>query len=179
MVDDIDMTLITRDYFALFGLAIDYEVNKTQLNTKLHEVQQHFHPDKFVDQELDVRDQILQISSHINHAYNTLINPLLRAIYLLELNGIKLNLAHETKFSHEFLLEQISLREAIEDAQIARDLDQLEVLELEIKCKVQQLADALRDNFIGRDYTQVTELIKQLAFYDKLLTTLNNLIGEL
>lgn len=170
--------LLKLNYYELFELPQNFTIDIAQLTNKMRQLQQEYHPDNFAnDAELLARS--LAISSHINHAYNTLLAPQSRAIYLLQLHDVGVDLVHDTKFTSEFLFKQIELREAIEEAEDQQDIDKLEELESITKQAANELVAQITNEFALSNYSIIIELIKQLAFYNKLTQVIDNIISNL
>lgn len=102
-----------QNYFEIFQFEVDFQVDPDALSERYRELQLSVHPDKFANATEHVKRLSMQWATQINSAYNTLKVPLSRAIYLLELNGIKI--ASNPILDPVFLLEQIELREELED----------------------------------------------------------------
>ncbi|WP_428608295.1 co-chaperone HscB [Sedimenticola sp.] len=106
----------SKNYFELFGLPVGYIVDTDQLSTHYRELQRAVHPDRFANSTEQERRLSMQGSVRINEAYETLKDPVLRAGYLLSLNGINMEHGQETTRDAVFLMEQMELREELEAA---------------------------------------------------------------
>ncbi len=139
-----DLTKILRqNCFEVFDLPLQYKVDSDTLNSRYQELQKQLHPDKFInhpDSSLSIR-----ISAHINDAYNTLNSPLLKAIALLEQNGIILDLNVDKQLPATVLMEQMELYEEIEDAN--HDIDQLNTLAAKLAENISKLSDKIGLDF--------------------------------
>ena len=62
-----------------------------------------------------------QMAAQINAAYQSLKSPLERGRYLLKLSGIALDDEKDTQMDPAFLMEQMELREQLEEALTAAD----------------------------------------------------------
>lgn len=171
--------LLKQNYFELFGLQQDYRVDLRELQDNLRTLQKQYHPDNFAAESAEITNQALVLSSQINQAYTTLSEPLSRAIYLLQLHGITVDLVHDTKFSNEFLMAQIELREQISEAEDSGDFDALEEIEKNLAKESNSLAVKIGESFTIGQYQQITELIKQLAFYNKLEQLVANILSSM
>jgi molecular chaperone HscB len=171
--------LLKQNYFELFGLQQDYRVDLRELQDNLRALQKQYHPDNFAAESAEITNQALVLSSQINQAYTTLSEPLSRAIYLLQLHGITVDLVHDTKFSNEFLMAQIELREQISEAEDSGDFDALEEIEKNLAKESNSLAVKIGESFTIGQYQQITELIKQLAFYNKLEQLVANILSSM
>ncbi len=171
--------LLKQNYFELFGLQQDYRVDLRELQDNLRALQKQYHPDNFAAESAEITNQALVLSSQINQAYTTLSEPLSRAIYLLQLHGITVDLVHDTKFSNEFLMAQIELREQISEAEDSGDFDALEEIERNLAKESNSLAVKIGESFTIGQYQQITELIKQLAFYNKLEQLVANILSSM
>jgi molecular chaperone HscB len=171
--------LLKQDYFELFGLTPDYQIDLNELQNKLRTLQKQYHPDNFAAEGAEVINQALVISSQINQAYTTLSEALARAIYLLQLQGVVVDLVHGTKFSSEFLMTQIELREQISEAEDSGDFDGLEQIEQNLQHESAIIIAKIGELFTTANYAEITELVKQLAFYKKLEQLVANILGSL
>jgi molecular chaperone HscB len=104
----------SKNYFELFGLPVEYVVDAEQLAAHYRELQKSVHPDRFANATEQERRLSMQGAVRINEAHETLKDPILRARYLLQLNGIEIDNQIETTHDAVFLMEQLELREALE-----------------------------------------------------------------
>ena len=105
----------SKNYFELFGLPVDYILDNAQLAERYRELQSAVHPDRYASAPEQERRISMQGSIRINEAYEALKDPLLRARYMLLLHDIDMDADHRTTQDAAFLMEQLELREALED----------------------------------------------------------------
>jgi molecular chaperone HscB len=106
-------SLLTKNFFELFQLPPVYSIDTSDLVLRYRELQQAVHPDRFVTASAPDRRLSMQCATHVNEAFQTLKHPLSRARYLLELRGFAVD--QSTAMPADFLLEQMSLREQIDE----------------------------------------------------------------
>ena len=135
---------LKQNYFELFGLEPVFEIDIKQLNSVHQSLQATYHPDRFVNSTEQEKRLSVQLASWINEAFETLSKPVKRARYMLEISGLELNDESETTIDKTFLMEQISLREEIDECR--SDADPL-------KC-CDGIADNLKSNArqLGSDF---------------------------
>lgn len=111
---------LQQNHFEIFGLPQAYDVDRQALTKRYRELQQEFHPDRFAAKS--EREQMLsmQYAAQINEANNTLKDPVARAQYLLQLAGVEIN-PEQTTADGEFLMQQMVLRERLDDVRDAAD----------------------------------------------------------
>jgi molecular chaperone HscB len=112
---------LTTDYFELFGLPLSYEVDHARLSEEYRRLQQQYHPDRFANASEQERRISLQMASRLNEGNRVLRDPIARARYMLELIGVDLGTDNQTVRDPAFLMEQMELREALEEAQQGED----------------------------------------------------------
>lgn len=138
---------LTQNYFELFDLPVTTEVDPALLSERYRELQRQTHPDRFAAASEHEQRLALQYTTLINEAYEVLGSDLKRAIYLLEQHEIQLNETENTQVEPGFLMEQIELREALEEISTTDDasieLDQLGL-------KVDAIIKALNEEFASR-----------------------------
>jgi len=102
-----------QNYFQIFQLDVSFQVNLEQLSQRFQELQLKVHPDKFVVASDQEKRLAVQWATQINAAFDTLKQPLSRAIYLLKLRQI--DLEANPNLSPVFLMGQVELRETLDE----------------------------------------------------------------
>ena len=103
------------DHFNIFTFAKEYPIDLAELERGYQAQQQQFHPDRFATRSTKERRYSLEHVTRLNKAYQTLKDPLLRSIYLLELSGYQAPEDGKGAASDPmFLMEVMELREQLE-----------------------------------------------------------------
>lgn len=109
------------DHFELFGISRQFDLDVTALSTQFRELQRQFHPDKFATSSERDRLMAVQKAAQINDAFQVLKQPISRAEYLLSLKGVDIRNEQNTMQDPMFLMEQMELREALEEIESSSD----------------------------------------------------------
>lgn len=155
------------NYFALFQLPEQYDVDLLKLSEQYRELQRVVHPDRFVNASAQESLLAQQKATLINDAYHVLRDDLRRAQYLLQLKDV--DCLQDRVCDPMFLMEQMELREELEAVSASHDLDRLSVLfsraqQLQLACKEQ-----LRVHFSSPDDLQAAcDDVFKLQFLNKL-----------
>ena len=140
---------LQSDDFELFGLVRQFAQDRAAIDLRWKELQREAHPDKFAAQGASAQRVAMQWSVRINEAYQRLKDPLKRATYLCELNGVPVNAESNTAMPSEFLVQQMEWREALDDAsslaEIAGLNDSVTQSRLATLLKCEQMIDAAQD----------------------------------
>ncbi len=110
------------DHFTLFGLLPTFDVDPAALRQKYLRISRDVHPDHHADGGAALS---MHVSAQLNEAYRVLLDPLLRAEYLLELAGGK-SAAEDKSVPPDVLATTLELRELIADARATDDQPALE-----------------------------------------------------
>src|SRR6185436_1830333 len=114
---------LTSNHFDLCGRAPAFSLGVVRLEAAYRDIQSKVHPDRFAHAGDAERRASMQMTTRVNEAYRTLRSPVQRAKYLLELNGVDVAFETNTAMPREFLVEQMELREKLEEAKKGSDLD--------------------------------------------------------
>lgn len=159
------MNLQSTD-FELFAVPPRFAQDAAQLDARWKELQRQVHPDKFAAQGAAAQRVAMQWSARINEAYRRLKDPLNRAAYLCELNGAPIDAESNTAMPAEFLMQQMELREAVDDAVDAAAMDEIgrqsATLKREMLLKLEQQMDA------QHDWPAAAQTVRALMFLDRL-----------
>jgi len=156
-----------QNHFELFQLPARFDVDMDALDSAYREIQGRVHPDRFVNASDAEKRVAMQWATRANEAYQTLRNPMLRARYLCELNGVDLQTESNTAMPMDFLMQQMELRETLGDARAAKDAEALDELDAlvagEKKSRLAQVGQLLD----AGDYGQAAQGVRALMFLDK------------
>ena len=111
--------------FALFQLPQQYAIDLISLEQSWKALQRHAHPDMHAQADASAQRLSMQWSVRINEAYQRLKNPVKRAAYLCELLGVPIAAETNTAMPTEFLVQQITWREALDSADSPAEMDAL------------------------------------------------------
>jgi len=159
-----------QSYFQLFGLPEQFEVDLASLATAFRERQATYHPDRFVNADDKERLLAVQSTGFINEAHDALKSPRLRSRYLLTLKGIEFDDEIDTTSDGMFLMQQMEMREALEDAQNASDdpeeaLDAVEKVGKEVKALSNALQNDFKTHYESDDFIAAKEAVLKMKFF--------------
>ena len=158
-----------QNHFELFGLAPAYSLDAVALERAYMDIQQKVHPDRHASGGDAERRAAMQWTTRANEAYRTLKDPLERARYLLELNGVDVAFETNTAMPGDFLMQQLELREGIEEAAAKKDAAALDSLRAGLDT-LRHAIEAELASFIDekRDYAGASGLVRKLKFLERL-----------
>ena len=123
------------------------------------------HPDRYAHAGEAERRASMQMTTRVNEAYRVLRSPVRRAKYLLELNGVDVAFETSTAMPPEFLVEQMELREQLEEATTGSELDalarELAADRSALEAQIEETIDGRRDHAAARD------LVRKLMFLER------------
>ena len=155
-----------KNHFELFGLTPAYALDAEHLDRAYRDIQARVHPDRFANSGDAERRASLQMTTEVNEAYRTLKSPVRRASYLLQLNGVDTGFETNTVMPPQFLMEQMEMRENLEDA---RDSASLGLLEKDLLSRKRTMEAQIAECIDGRhDYNSASDLVRKLMFLEKL-----------
>jgi molecular chaperone HscB len=155
-----------QSHFELFGLPAAFTVEADRLEQSYRDIQSKVHPDRFAHAGDAERRASLQWTTRVNEAYRTLKDPVQRAKHLLELHGVDVAFETNTAMPPEFLMQQMELRETLEEAKDAAALD---ALRSDLRKQKQNLQAAIGEAIDSRkDYNAAAGLVRKLQFLDRL-----------
>ena len=163
----------TQSYFKLFGLSEQFALDTSTLSTAFRELQAKYHPDRFVNADDQERRIAVQSTGFINEANETLKSSRLRARYLLTLKGVEFDDEIDTTSDGVFLMQQMEMRESLEDAQNASDdpeeaLDAVEKVGKEVRALSQSLQNSFESAYQQENLVGAKEAVLKMKFFERL-----------
>jgi len=157
--------LTSSSHFELFGLPPVFSLDQEMLDKAYRDIQSQVHPDRFAHAGDAERRASLQWTTRVNEAFQTLKNPVSRARHLLELQGVDVAFETNTAMPAEFLVQQMEIREKLEEAKKSTDLDllsrELSVERSEIETKIKEKIDD------KQDFAGASDLVRKLMFLER------------
>jgi len=157
---------LTSSHFELFGLPAVFSLDQEMLEKAYRDIQSQVHPDRFAHAGDAERRASLQWTTRVNEAYRILKSPVQRGKHLLELHGVDVAFETNTAMPPEFLMQQMELREKLEEAKDAGGLDDLRKSLLSDRRYLEaQVAQAIDSD---KDYKGAADLVRKLQFLHRL-----------
>ena len=106
--------IVSMEYFSLFDLSVQLEVDKKELRARYLDLSRRFHPDYFATASAEAQQEALDATAQLNKAFKTLSNREETIRYVLQQKSL---LADEEKYSlsPDFLMEMLEINEAVAD----------------------------------------------------------------
>lgn len=170
-------------YFELFAVPVDYNVDLVTVNKHYLELQRAVHPDRHAN--ASSRDKLLAVqnTAEINDALQTLKHPVKRAEYMLSELGVDIRAEQQTLQDPMFLMQQMELREELEELETASDPDTaIASFEAQIKQLDKQYSHELATQLASTDeqqWQQAADNIRKLKFVYKLRDELERIEDSL
>ena len=156
-----------KTHFELFQLPQRFVIDLQALDKAYHEVQSQAHPDRFASATDAEKRVAMQWATRANEAYQTLKNPLARATYLCELNGVDLQTESNTAMPPNFLMQQMEWREALEEARASKDIGALESLDADLRAAKKAELAGIEQTLDAADFAQAAQRVRRLMFIER------------
>jgi molecular chaperone HscB len=173
----------SKNYFDLFGLPISYIVDGNALYERYRDLQRVVHPDRFANASEQERRLSVQSAALINEAFEILKDPIARAGYLLSLHGVEMDALNESTQDMAFLMQQMELREELEEVRAQADpyqaiIDLRGRINKQINTLVAQLA-VFFETPTQEQLQDACEVLRKMRFLQKLHTEAERVEAEL
>lgn len=162
------------NYFKLFNIPQSFKINQKSLSKNFYKLQSQYHPDLFIRDSKLKKKIALEKSIEINKGYRTLKDFLTRAIYLLSLNGFKINKESILLQNNTILVNHFSLCEEL-DCLKKKQFNESNINDFlkKIEKKISESEKNVEVEFNKKNYKKVIKIIGELLFLKKLKINLH------
>jgi len=168
---------IDSDDFELFGVPRRFEQDAAALDARWRTLLSEAHPDRFVSEGASAQRLAMQWAVRINEAHRRLKDPLKRAAYLCELQGVPVNAEDNTSMPGSFLMQQMEWREALDEAP---GLAGVEALAAEVAVHREQALSELRALIDDRhDHVAAAQQVRALMFVERFASDVDSRLEAL
>ncbi len=156
------------NYFELFGIPPGFNVESARIESKYRELQSLLHPDRYATAGAQEKRLAVQGAALVNQAYAVLTDDCTRAAYLLELKGVEFNDEPDTVNDPDFLMEQMALRETLEQSVAAADpAVALAQLERDANARMAEWSEHFKRTYADGDFAVAREAVLKMKFIKK------------
>ena len=157
--------------YEIFNLKQCYLIDNEELELKYYDLQNIFHPDKFINSAEKEKEISAYESSNINNAYNLLLNNVERIKILLKLKGYNTNSNSEKSFTDKNLLEEIM--ELQNRCMSVENENEKVKIKTEIMEKIKIIESEINQNFEKKEFFEIKNLSVKLSYLEKIKKNLN------
>ncbi|KAM9858314.1 iron-sulfur cluster co-chaperone protein HscB [Aulostomus maculatus] len=112
-------------YFKIMNCDCTFALDTQKLQKRYLQLQRSLHPDNFSQRSVREREYSEHQSALVNKAYKTLLKPLSRGLYMLELKGVTIEDGTDSGTDSEFLMELMEINEALDEAQTPEEASKI------------------------------------------------------
>lgn len=171
------------DYFEFYELPISFHPDQQLVRQKFYELSKKYHPDFYINEDQAKQDEVLELSTLNNKAFQVLKDPQKILHYVLSLKG-QLQDGEHYVLPQGFLVEMMDVNEALMELEFEPEAGKLE----EVKAQIAQIEQALHqeletltvsfDQQQGNEETKL-KAIKDLYYRNKYLQRLAESLAKL
>ena len=164
------------DYFSLFQIKPQFNIDRQALESAYLTVQKQVHPDLHAGGSDAEKRVSMQMATLANSAYRTLMNPIQRGLYLCSRHGVDPQLETNTAMPASFLMQQMEWRETLDD--VRHDSAGLEQLYAEVEQTKKNVLKEVEQAIDGEhNFESAAQKLRALLFIDKFSAELEEAIS--
>lgn len=162
------------DYFSFYDLPISFSPDEAFIKAKFYELSKKYHPDFFINEPSERQQEVLELSTLNNKAYQVLRDPQKRLQYILELKD-QIYEGEQYVLPQSFLMDMMDINEALMELEFDPDPSRMQ----ELKNKVSDVETELMKDLNGltsrfdalesSDDAELLAAIKDLYYRNKYL----------
>jgi molecular chaperone HscB len=150
------------DYFEFYGIPESFKPDTALLKKKFYELSKQYHPDFYANEDESKQQEILELSTLNNKAYQTLSDPYKRLEYILKTHELLLEGA-KPQLPSDFLMEMMDINERLMEVDDAEQLGHLTGEVLAIEGDINESLTGLTADYETLNDTAKEERLNEIA----------------
>ena len=148
------------NYFELYGIDEAFDIDEALVKRKFYELSKKYHPDFYINEDEAKQQEILELSTLNNKAYQVLSDPAKRLAYILRLHEL-ISDGAKPQLPADFLMEMMDINERLMEIDNKEDLGH-------VTAEVLAIESDINDELAGltKDYEQLTDTAKENRLND-------------
>jgi len=148
------------NYFDFYELPESFDLNDADIKKKFYQLSKKYHPDFHANENEEKQQEILELSTLNNKAYQTLGDPAKRLEYILRLHNL-VSEGAKPQLPSDFLMEMMDINERIMEVDSAEELGSITAEVLAFEGDMNEELSALTT-----DYTHLDDTAKESRLND-------------
>jgi molecular chaperone HscB len=171
------------NYFELYELPISFNPDQDAIKRMFYALSKKYHPDFYINESSEKQDEVLELSTLNNKAFQVLKDPQKRLHYILSLKG-QLVEGENYTLPQDFLMEMMDVNETLMELQFDKDEEKLKAVRNEVAQIEKTLLDELQaltisfDTHNGSDGEILLKSIKDLYYRNKYLVRIKESLSK-
>ncbi|XP_073322038.1 iron-sulfur cluster co-chaperone protein HscB [Pagrus major] len=149
-------------FFKIMDCDHTFTLDTQKLQKRYLQLQRSLHPDNFSQKSAKEQEYSEIQSALVNKAYKTLLKPLSRGLYMLELEGMPVEEGTDSSADSEFLMELMEINEALDEAQTPEAANRIGQ---DTKGKLADLTKEIDAALLKGDLQTAKALLAQMKYY--------------
>ncbi|XP_042343589.1 iron-sulfur cluster co-chaperone protein HscB [Plectropomus leopardus] len=149
-------------YFKIMDCDYTFTLDTHKLQKRYLQLQRSLHPDNFSQRSVKEQEYSESHSALVNKAYQTLLKPLSRGLYMLELEGMGIEDGTDSGVDSEFLMELMEINEALDEAQTPEEANNIGQ---DTKGKLAVLTEEIDAALLKGELQAAKVLLAQMKYY--------------
>lgn len=153
------------NYFEFYGINESFTPDEALLKKKFYQLSKEYHPDFHANESDEKQQEILELSTINNKAYQTLSDPYKRLEYILRTHNL-LEEGAKPQLPADFLMEMMDLNERLMEVDDAESLARLNAEVIAIEGDMNMSLTKLTSGYASLDDTAKESRLNEIAdFY--------------
>ena len=154
--------LCQMNYFEFYDLSESFTLDDAIIKKKFYQLSKQYHPDFYANEDDAKQQEILELSTLNNKAYQTLINPAKRLEYILRLHNL-VSEGAKPQLPSDFLMEMMDINERLMEVDDARELGSITGEVLAIEGDMNEKLESLTADYTTLDDTAKESRLNEIA----------------
>ncbi len=150
------------NYFDFYGIPQSFHPYQAGLKKKFYELSKQYHPDFYANEDEEKQQEILELSTINNKAYQTLSDPAKLLEYILRLHDLVADGA-KPQLPADFLMEMMDINERLMDVETAHDLANVTAEVLAVEGDIDESLANLTSDYEQLDDTAKESRLTEIA----------------
>ncbi|WP_295769426.1 iron-sulfur cluster co-chaperone HscB C-terminal domain-containing protein [uncultured Mucilaginibacter sp.] len=150
------------NFFEFYNIPESFNPDEAAIKNKFYSLSKQYHPDFFANEDEAKQQEILEISTINNKAYNTLSNSAKRLEYILKQHGF-VNEGAKPQLPADFLMEMMDLNERLMEVDDAEELAKLRAEALAVEDNLSEELSKLTTDYETLNDTAKESRLNQIA----------------
>ncbi|RZK51284.1 MAG: Fe-S protein assembly co-chaperone HscB [Pedobacter sp.] len=172
------------NYFELYDLPVSFNPDQNVVKQQFYALSKKYHPDFYINETEEKQQEVLELSTLNNKAFQVLKDPVKRLQYVLDLEG-QITEGENYALPQDFLMEMMDVNETLMDLQFEPDATksqevktQIAAFESGLKTELESLT--LRfDNALAEEKTLILKQIKDNFYRSKYLWRIKESLAKM